>query len=85
MSELWSVFTSLELFALMAYPTCKDSRDKHIANRVAKMKEEWPELNVELACNGKRPEGWSIEKWQIFAKEFMDQIHSELGQSPIVS
>ncbi|MBT4260214.1 MAG: hypothetical protein HOD90_09940 [Nitrospina sp.] len=78
MSELWSVFTSLELFALMAYPTSKDSRDKHIANRVAKIKEEWPELNAEQVGDGKRPEGWSIEKWQIFAREYLDQIHSEL-------
>ena len=80
MPELWSVFTSLELFALMAYPSNKGTRDKFIANRVAKMKEEWPELNEEHVVNGKRPEGWSTEKWQGFVKKYINQLNDELGE-----
>lgn len=78
MPGLWSVFTSLELFALMAYPSDKGARDKFIANRVAKMKEEWPELNIEHVVNGKRPEGWSTEKWQGFVKKYINQLKDEL-------
>jgi hypothetical protein len=76
--ELWSVFTSLELFSLMAYPSDKSARDKFIANWVAKMKEEWLELNEEHVINERRPEGWSAERWGNFVKDYVNQLGSEL-------
>tara|TARA_B100000315_G_scaffold255504_1_gene299019 strand:- start:843 stop:1673 length:831 start_codon:yes stop_codon:yes gene_type:complete len=78
MAELWNVFTSLELFLLMAFPSNKDSRDKFMANKVARMKEEWPELSEEQITQGKRPDDWSIERWGNFVKDYVSQLGNEL-------
>lgn len=62
----------------MAYPTNKELREKHIANRVANMKENWPELNKEHFTNGRKPEGWLVKKWENFIDEYIGQLHNEL-------
>jgi hypothetical protein len=78
MSDFGGVFGGLELLSLMAYPSSKDLRDKFNANRVAKMVEEWPELNAEHIIQEKRPEGWSLKKWQSFVKKHTGELRNEL-------
>ena len=77
MPELQSMLRTLGLFSLMAYPSNEDSQGKFMANKVAKIRKEWPELSEKHIVQGKKPKDWSQEKWEELARKWV-----QLGRTP---
>jgi hypothetical protein len=78
MPELESMLSPLRLFSLMAYPSNEDSQEKFMANRVAKIKKEWPDLTEKHIVQGEKPKDWPKEKWEELARKYMGQFQDEL-------
>jgi hypothetical protein len=78
MPELESILSPLRLFSLMAYPSNEDSQEKFMANRVAKIKKEWPELTEKHIVQGEKPKDWPKEKWEELVMKYMGQFQDEL-------
>jgi hypothetical protein len=79
-SELQYMLRTLSLFSLMAYPSSEDSQHKFMANRVAKIKKEWPELTEKHIAQGEKPKDWPQEKWEELVMKHMGQFHDELDR-----
>jgi hypothetical protein len=78
MQELESMLSPLRLFSLMAYPSNEDSQEKFMANRVAKIKKEWPGLTEKHIVQGEKPKDWPQEKWGELVRKCMGQFQDEL-------